>query len=745
MVQFAGRCEALIRVPTGGAAMSVSTGALSSAQTVTLGAGSYYLTSAGGVSSLLTSLTTALNNAVKGAPDNAASVGAAIGGGTWSGGWLFQDASGNAAAAFGGVNLTAVSTPTYQNTGTGQGADLAVGFDSALDAFSAGDTYDVNGTSDLCVAWVGKWSAAANRDIVGKLSGSTGWRISAETTSMRFWVGDGVDAQVSDVATIPTGEWYVGIAALDRATNTMRFGIRTLAGVTTLGSSTSITLVGDTGNVASMTVGSHAAVYANGSDQMISALYIGTGTGCASGLPANLSTALTSFANAIISFFAASFSTTDGRATIANSFWPSSVAFTSTALRDVLGFEYDFDAPQTAAQVAIATGGLGTWTAGYLCNESSGSLAAVFGTPASLTAVSTPTYSNLGARGGTDKAVGFDSALDSFSGADSFDFGASDDFCIAWIGKWSAIGTNRDLFSKQAAALDGWRISMETTAMRFLIADGADAAVSDPAGMPTPNTWYVAIAAVDRAAATLRFGYQLLPSGTQVLGSSNSIAAVGAVSNAANFLMGSNAVTYTNGSDHFVSALYVGTGVGCAAGLPAGMSAALLSFATYLQNQVGTEQARGLWFPDSPLSCDDHPSMAPDETDVRMSESPTGVVLGLSGNVKYVHTNVTWQRCPVSQIREAEATYANGSLETFFRDAVSGLGAHEWMGPASPMQIWWNSAGVDTLLGEDANAGTGTAGWTLVGVRNFRDVAKMSQPGWTGQWDVTFGRLVSEG
>lgn len=160
---------------------------------------------------------------------------------------------------------------------------------------------------------------------------------------------------------------------------------------------------------------------------------------------------------------------------------------------------------------------------------------------------------------------------------------------------------------------------------------------------------------------------------------------------------------------------------------------------------TGTAQAKGLWLPDSPMNCDDHPSMAPEETDLRTSESPTGYTLGLCGNQRYVHPNVRYQRVPVDRIREASATYDNASLEVFFRDTQSGQGGSPFFQPASPVQVYWNNAGTSTLLGADANSGAGVAGWYITGISRFGELARMSQAGFAGQFDVRFPRLVSDG
>lgn len=742
---MAARVESRFTVPTGGAAASVSTGALTNAVTVTTPAASYFHSTAGGVSSWATTFQTQINAAVGPYPDNAASVAAMIGYGTWTGGWLCQEASGSLSAAFLGATMTASGTPTYRNTGAATGTDYAIGFDTNTDYFTGGDIYDVTLGDDLCVAWVGKFSSVsgANGWIVNKY---IGWGIQAVSTgAMSLQTYDGTSRSATTAATAQlAGEWHVGIACIDRGAGTMRIG--------TMGLTSGTAVISSTTNIAAMITTNTADPFRFGASTVgndgattfqLAAAYIGTGPSCASGMSTGLSTALSNFRSAINSSFTVALSTTDGRYTISNSYYPFEIAWTSTAQRDVAGHDRDITYPQTAAQLAASVG-YGDWTAGaaWLCNESSGDLAPAFlGT--TMTAAGTPMYSNVGARGGSDKAVGFDTNTDYFTGGDVYDVTLGDDLVVLWVGKFSAVsGANGWIINKYL----GWGIQATSTgAISLQTYDGTARTATTGTTAQLAGEWHVGIAVIDRAAGTMRVGTIGLRSGASVVSTTTSISAMVSTNTTDPFRFGASTAGNDGATTFQLSYAALTTGPSVASGMSANLATALTTFAASLKSQTGTEQARGLWFPGSPLNCDDHPSMAPEDTDLRASESPTGLVLGLSGNVKYVHTNVRWERCAVSQIREAEATYANGSLEVFFRDAVSGLGGHEWMTPCSPMQIYWSNAGTDELLGSDANDGEGTAGWTLVGVRKFSDIAKPSQRNWVGAWDVTFGRLVSEG
>ncbi len=735
--------------------MSASTGALASAVTVTIPADDYYLTAAGGVSSLIDTLEDELNENVRQYPDNSSSVTAMLGYGNFATGaaWLMQQSATPLTATFGSPNLTAVSTPTYQNAGP-QSGKYAIGFNSDLDSFSGGDAFDVTDTDDFVLMWVAKFSSApaSTKDFINKITTAAGWHVYANTNGTYTFRGfDAGPTQLfaSTGADMHVGSWHVGIATIDRATGKARIGTRSLAGVSSVASEAT-TAATTMANAVAFQVGDDASGSGNApTTATIAGVWVVSGASVATGLSANMSTALTNFAAAINASWTVSMSSTTGLVSISHAWWPCAVDFTSTDARDCLGYAYDFNYPNTAAQMATALGGTWTSGAGYLCNETSGDLASVFGTPATLPDTSTPTYAGVGARGGVDKCVGFDSTLDQFSDASAFSVGASDDLIVAWVGKYAdSSGTRTTTISKLSGAFaDGWvlyssTIGSEGPSFSVQVNGGSNYTATTGLTGFLLNEWHVGIATIDRSTGKIRIGLQGLRSGTAVV--SSEVTAAGSFASSGEFSLGRSA--WVNADTNFkLSAVYVTSGSGVATGLSAGLSTALSSFAAYMKAQTSTQQAKGLWFPDAPLSCDDHPSMAPPESDLRATESPTGVVLGLSGNEKFVHTNVGWERSPVDRIREASATYDNASFEVFWRDAISGVGGHDWLGPCSALQIYWNNAGNLELLGSDANDGAGVAGWKPVGVYKFTDVVKVSQKNWVGQWDVRFPRLVSDG
>lgn len=731
-----GRVESRFTAPSGVTA-SVSTGAHTTAVTVTTPAAGYFHTAAGGVSSWATTFQTQLNENVQGYPLSAAALQTAVGYGTWTAGWLCNETSGNLAAAFGAPTLTAVNTPTYGTAGPRAGVDLAVGFDGSTDGFSGGDVHDVNATSDLCFAIVAKFSSLTGTlDVFGKWhTANPRYLLYRNAAELVFNVNDGTDNADATVTGFSTETWVAIMGVLDRGANQVRLAFCPLGGSATVGSTTSTAAIGTLENTQNFGIGN--LLFGADTGVKIAALYVGTGTGAASGMSANLSTAVTNFANAVNSSFTVSLETTNltGLYTVSNNFWPFDIAWTNTTQRDVAGYDRDITYPQTAAQLTSALGGYGGWSAGWLCNEASGDLSPVFGS-ITLADSGTPSYSNLGARGGSDKAIKLVGAADAFSGGDVLDTGASNDLFIVWVGRWEA-AASRDFFHKFAGAA-GWVIySPDTTSVRFLLHDGVDQVTTDAAALPV-GEHYVGIAALDRAAGTFRIGVQGLVSGTQTLSANTSAAAIGDMTNAVALTMGQCASAAGNGAGHIVSAWYIGQ---TATGVPAALGTILSTFCTYMKSQTGTKQAKSLWFPDCTFNIDDDPRTAPRQSDLRTSQSPTGVVLGLCGNEFYEQSNARWTHVPENRYREDSATYANASLETFWRDCMTAQSGISWFTPASPVQIYYDHAGVQTAVGSDESI----SGWYITGAGGIRDVAKKAHEAWTGQWAVTFPKLISSG
>jgi hypothetical protein len=150
-----------------------------------------------------------------------------------------------------------------------------------------------------------------------------------------------------------------------------------------------------------------------------------------------------------------------------------------------------------------------------------------------------------------------------------------------------------------------------------------------------------------------------------------------------------------------------------------------------------------VWFPGCPISLEGDPTQTPKVSDLRTSMSPTGRVLGLTGNTFYRHRNVTWSHVDRNRVWESAATYENGSWQTFFEETQLGAGS-SWFTPSSPVQIYYDSAGSVALLGgEGGPDGAGVEGWTIVGVSSIEP--RPSVAGWTGLWRIECPLLIAEG
>lgn len=739
---IAGRVEARMTIPSGGANFAACNGAQSAVQTLTLPAGNYFHTAAGGVSGLLATLQSYLNDNVQGYPQAASAMQAAVKYGTWSSAWNFNETSGNAIAAFGAINLTPNSSPTYGTAGPRGGIDKAVGMDSVDDSFNGGNNFNVNATDDLVFAWVGKHSATGNGDMIGKWSGAPGWLLIAETTRYRFFSQLGGTSAFADTAGMITGEWVAGLAYIDRGAGKIGIAVKGLTSGTTLTASANFAL-GDLTNAIAFRVGDQDNYGASANSGLFAYVAIGSGTSVASGMHANIATAIANWADAINSQWSVSFDATTGRATISNSFWPSSLAFTNTSLRDVLGFEYDVDYPSTATQTQTAIGGLGTWLYGWQFNEAASPLVASYGSRNLQLSFGAPSFSHQGARGGSDKAISHtDGAASIFSAVTSptsfLDVTGTQDIAFLWVGKFDAApATTRTVFNKwdTAGGGKGYHLRCDpTTGFTFVTRTSGNTADTGSAGLFI-GEYHVGLAVMERATGKIRVGSRGLTSNTTVVTAEAALTA-NDETNGFSWQLGSGAGL--GATPMRISALYVAHGAGACTGMSANMSTILSTFAAYMKGQTSTKHARGLWIPDSSFTlAGADPRMAPKVTDRRSSEGPTGVQLSLMGNYKRQHQTLTWSHVTLDRVREASATYANGSWERFLDETQFGAGS-SWFSVDSQIQIYDHNG---YRLGQDANI----PGWWMKKVRSFEDTASLSIETFSGLWNIRIPALGAEG
>jgi hypothetical protein len=233
-------------------------------------------------------------------PTTAAAAAAAIPGATFSNGWLCNDESGNMVPAFGALTLTASGGILYGQAGPRGGADRCIEFttQAELGRFDGGANFDVGGTDDLVVAWVGLWTElpSAFGGMFGKAtSGGNGWYVSG-TDGTRLLLGS-LGTSIDGTSAYHVGTWHVGIAVIDRSTGKARIGTRSLGGVSAVSSEAT---VGSFSYAVAANFYVGRTDWADCNDHFrLAALYIGKGASVATGLSAGLSTALTRFAETI--------------------------------------------------------------------------------------------------------------------------------------------------------------------------------------------------------------------------------------------------------------------------------------------------------------------------------------------------------------------------------------------------------------------------------------------------------------
>ncbi len=229
--------------------------------------------------------------------------------------------------------------------------------------------------------------------------------------------------------------------------------------------------------------------------------------------------------------------------------------------------------PTTALAMAT-TVGYGTWSAGWLCDEASGSLVPAFGSP-SLTPVGTPTYASAGPLGGVDKAVGANSNDDAFTGGNVFDAVGTDDVALLWVGFHSTTPTSSLMSKYDGGSGKGYYIDIAAGGeLRFSTEDPA-ATRATTAGVTPVGSWYVGCGVIDRGAGKIRVAYRTLAGAASI--STETTIAANTLTNAFSFFL--MASTWLSGpTDMLCAALYVAKGSGAATGLSANLATGIASF-----------------------------------------------------------------------------------------------------------------------------------------------------------------------
>ena len=234
-------------------------------------------------------------------PTTAGNTATAVGYGTWNSGYLFDDASGNAVAAYGGVNLTPLGTVNYANIGALPDTDKAFAIDTTNSGFSRAGV--AVSTGDLGVVAVVKLSAYGALSTVRITASNTfgggdpGWDMIGSSGGAFVFTAYGSGGALGSVsipaANFPQDEWVVLMCAVDRGTGKMRVGLRSLWSGVAYASAEATVSAGSMTSAGNTYFGGYAS--GGGCSLTIAAGYLAFGAGNASGLSANLLTALSNF------------------------------------------------------------------------------------------------------------------------------------------------------------------------------------------------------------------------------------------------------------------------------------------------------------------------------------------------------------------------------------------------------------------------------------------------------------------
>lgn len=287
--------------------------------------------------------------------------------------------------------------------------------------------------------------------------------------------------------------------------------------------------------------------------------------------------------------------------------------------------------PTTAALMKAATGGTWTSGAGFLCNETSGAIASVFGSPATMTATSSPTYGDAGPRGGIDKAIGINSADDGFLGGDIYDVPATDDLLFFAVCKFTSAPNSGVIFRKGVAAdASSWIVYTSGSGNLVFDVKTASGTVSVSTAHPT-GEWFGLALVWERSTNKIRIATRTLAGVTSI--SAEVAMFAEAVSNTSDFAVGRGAgqVGLTSGP-FLCSAFYVTVGTSAATGLSAGLSTAISNFvsainASWACTLNSTTGKASLSYTSPPTGI---PSFSWDWTSVTLRD-----FLGFSENINY--------------------------------------------------------------------------------------------------------------
>lgn len=234
-------------------------------------------------------------------PATAAELAQVVGYGTWTVAYEPDVTSSPIAPLFGSRDMTVFATPTFGVSGPLTATNKGITWRTGTFASTTSSAYyNVGAGDDLALLWVARQPSSlltSRNRIVGKAGTGGGYVIDAFASGsgpyIDFRLSDGVDLVTvsAGFGSAFVGDWHVGMAVLDRSTNKIRAGTRSL--------STNVAYISaevDASTLGGITTGGAlllAPIWS--ADWTLAYVGLAIGAGAAAGLGPNLEAALSNF------------------------------------------------------------------------------------------------------------------------------------------------------------------------------------------------------------------------------------------------------------------------------------------------------------------------------------------------------------------------------------------------------------------------------------------------------------------
>jgi hypothetical protein len=158
---------------------------------------------------------------------------------------------------------------------------------------------------------------------------------------------------------------------------------------------------------------------------------------------------------------------------------------------------------------------------------------------------------------------------------------------------------------------------------------------------------------------------------------------------------------------------------------------------------TGTQNARGLYIPDCPVTLEGDPASAGKVTDLRSTVGPTGSSFSMVGTKMYRHKSIRCSHVARARMFEANAATTYASWQQWLDDTQFGDG-HSWFSVGSAFQLYWDNNGTAAIVGASLNAGAGpTAGWCQSGLTTFEP--RRAHETLLAYWEILIPQIVTSG